>query len=98
VRYALCFGPEIPNDILEACRWYESRSTGLSGRFVRELNATLSRITIAPEAYGKGEREMRSARMHRFPYVVHFRITGAEVVVLAVMYAGRDSAALRNRT
>jgi plasmid stabilization system protein ParE len=98
VKHALRFRPEIPDDIAEACRWYENRGTGLGGRFLRELDATFSRIAIAPEAYGKGERDVRSARMRRFPYIVHFKITGKEVIVLAVMYGGRDSAVLRNRT
>lgn len=98
MRHPLRFRQEIADDIAEACRWYEGRSVGLGERFLRELNATLSRIALAPELYGKGEREVRSARMHRFPYVVHFRITGAEAVVLAVMYGGRDSAAWQDRT
>jgi toxin ParE1/3/4 len=98
VKRALRFRPEIPDDIAEACRWYESCSEGLGRRFLGELNATLSRIAQAPEAYARGEREVRSARMHRFPYLVHFRIVREKVVILAVMYGGRDSAAWRDRT
>jgi toxin ParE1/3/4 len=98
VKHTLRFRPEIPDDIAEACRWYESRNAGLGGRFLRELRSTLSRIALAPEAYAKGEREVRSARMHRFPYLVHFRVVGENVIILAVMYGGRDSAAWRNRT
>jgi len=97
VTYSVRFRPEIPDDIAEACRWYEARSTGLGERFLRELKLTLSRITDMPEAYTKGDRDVRSARMHRFPYVVHFRITGNEVVVVAVMYGGRDSSIWQNR-
>jgi len=90
VKYPVLFRPEIPNDIAEACRWYEDRGTGLGKRFLRELKATPSRIAATPEAYAKRERDVRSARVHRFPYVVHFRFTAKEVVVLAVMYGGRD--------
>ena len=97
MTYSVRFRPEIPDDITEACRWYEARSTGLGERFLRELKLTLSRITDMPEAYAKGDRDVRSARMHRFPYVVHFRITGNEVVVVAVMYGGRDSSIWQNR-
>lgn len=91
------FRTEIPDDIAEACRWYEGRSKGLSERFLRELKLTLSRIAETPEAYAKGERDVRSARLHRFPYIVHFRITGEEVVVLGVMYGGRDPSIWRSR-
>ena len=82
----------------EACRWYETRSVGLGKRFLHELTVTLSRIATAPEAYAKGERDVRSARMRRFPYLVHFRVFREEVVVLAVMYGGRDAAVWHNRT
>jgi plasmid stabilization system protein ParE len=97
VKYSVRFRPDIPNDVAEACRWYESRGEGLADRFIRELHATVSRIRSSPEAYGKGERDVRSARLRRFPYVVHFQIAGDEVVVLAVMYGGRDSAAWQDR-
>jgi plasmid stabilization system protein ParE len=98
VRHALRFRPEIADDLVEACRWYEDRGVGLGERFLRELKATLSRIALSPEAYGKGERDVRSARIRHFPYLVHFRIDGEEVIVLAVMYGGRDAAAWRDRT
>jgi toxin ParE1/3/4 len=97
VKYPVRFRPEIPDDITEACRWYEGRSAGLGERFLRELKLTLSRITDMPEAYAKGDRDVRSARLHRFPYVVHFRIADTEVVVVAVMYGGRDPSVWQDR-
>jgi plasmid stabilization system protein ParE len=97
VKYAVRFRPEVPDDIVEACHWYESHKTGLSKRFLYELNATLERIAAAPEAYAKGERDVRAARLRQFPYVVHFRITKIEVVVIAVMYGGRDPSMWQNR-
>jgi toxin ParE1/3/4 len=97
VTHRLRFRPEIPADIAEACRWYEAGSVGLGEKFLREFDATLARIAIAPEAYAKGERDVRSVRMHRFPYVVHYRVTDTELVVLAVMYGGRDASSWQDR-
>jgi plasmid stabilization system protein ParE len=97
VKYPVRFRPEIPDDIAEACRWYEGRRAGLGGEFLGELESTLSRITSTPEIYGLGEHQVRLARTHRFPYVVYFRFTGREVVVLAVMYAGKDPSAWQAR-
>jgi toxin ParE1/3/4 len=90
VKYSVRFRPEIPDDIAGACRWYETRSEGLGERFLHELEVTLSRIVQMPEAYAKGYRDVRSTRMRRFPYVVHFRISDREVIIIAVMYGGRD--------
>jgi hypothetical protein len=97
VNHPLQFRPEVPDDIAEACRWYESRSAGLGDTFLRELKSTLTRIALAPEVYGKGEGDVRSARMHKLPYLVHFRFSGAEVLVLAVMFGGRDVSMWQNR-
>ena len=97
MSFPLRFRPEIPDDIAEACRWYEGRRTGLGRRFLREVKATLGRVAVSPEAYAAGERDVRSARVHRFPYVVHFRFTGQAMVVLAVMFAGRDPSVWQNR-
>lgn len=97
MTYPLRFRSEIPDDIAEACRWYERRRTGLSRRFLRELKMTPRRITKSLESYAAGERDVRSARVHRFPYVVHFRFTGHRVVVLAVMFGGRESSVWLDR-
>jgi hypothetical protein len=40
---------------------------------------------------------VRSVRLHRFPYVVHFRIEQTIVVVFAIMFGGRDPSAWRDR-
>ena len=97
MKYPVRFRPEVPADIIQGCRWYEGRRKGLSKRFLRELESTLSRIAATPHAYAKGHREVRSALLYRFPYVVHFRFTGEEVVVLAVMYGGRDRSIWQSR-
>jgi hypothetical protein len=97
VNYRLGFRPEIPDDIAEACRWYEGRRIGLGSKFPRELDLTFRRIADSPEAYAAGERDVRSARVHRFPYVVHFRLTGQTVAVLAVMFGGRDPSVWQDR-
>jgi hypothetical protein len=55
MKYSLRVRPEVPDDVADAYRWYDSRSEGLGERFLRELNVTYSRIALAPEIYAKGE-------------------------------------------
>jgi plasmid stabilization system protein ParE len=99
VKYRLRFRKEVPDDIVDACRWYEGRQgSGLRNRFLRELKGALARIVSTPESFAKGERDVRTARLHRFPYLVHYRLTGATVEVIAVMYGGRDSSMWIERT
>jgi plasmid stabilization system protein ParE len=98
VKYRLRFRKEIPDDIAEACRWYEGRQgVRLRNRFVRELKSTFARIASMAEAYAKGERDVRTARLYRFPYVVYFRFMGMMVEIVAVMYGGRDSSVWQRR-
>jgi len=82
----------------EACNWYESRQTGLGQDFLSELQTVLAQLAESPGMYAPGYRQVRSVRLHRFPYVVHYRFTGEIVVVLAVMFGGRDPSAWQDRT
>lgn len=97
MTHPLRFREEIPDDIADACRWYQACNPSLSRRFLAELASTLDRIAASPESYAVGERGVGSARIHRFPYVVHFRFTGQDIVVLAVMFGGRNPAVWRSR-
>ena len=98
MRYPIRFRREVPEDIAQACDWYESQKTGLGQQFLAELEVTLERIVMGPKHYAPGERDVRSARLNRFPYVVHFRFTGAEVIVFAVLHGGRNPTVWRGRT
>jgi len=97
VSFALRFRREVPDDIEEACRWYNEQRPGLRHEFLAELKASLARIAENPQMYATGYRSVRSARLHRFPYVVHYRIHGETVVVLAVLHGSRDPALWRRR-
>ena len=81
----------------EACGCYEGRQTGLGQEFLSELQTVLARIADDPDIYAPGFRQVRSVRLHRFPYVVYYRFTGKIVVVLAVMFGGKDPSAWQDR-
>ncbi|MEQ8785482.1 MAG: type II toxin-antitoxin system RelE/ParE family toxin [Pirellulaceae bacterium] len=93
----LRFRDEIPDDIAAACHWYEERQEGLGQDFLEELPEVLQRITGNPEMYAVRRRDVRSARMHRFPYVVYYRIIANSVAVIAVMFGVRDPSAWQDR-
>jgi plasmid stabilization system protein ParE len=72
------------------------RRTGLGREFLDELEAVLTRIADTPEMCAAGYRGVRSIRLHRL-YVLHYRFINEIVVVLAVMFGGRDPSAWRGR-
>jgi plasmid stabilization system protein ParE len=97
VNFPIRFRAEVPTDIADACRWYDEHTPGLAESFLFELGETIGRIGSGPGVYAAGERQVRAARLHRFPYVVHYRFTGRQVVVLAVLHGARDPSAWEER-
>jgi plasmid stabilization system protein ParE len=97
MKSALRFRPEIVADLEGAADWYDGRRPGLGGEFLHECSVALDRIAIRPEQGSVDSDGIRSVRIFRFPYVIHYRIEGAMVVVFAIMFGGRDPTAWRNR-
>ena len=70
-------------DLSEAQRWYEQQQPGLAAEFSTEFNATLEILEETPLIYQELYRGIRRAILHRFPYLVWYRVQNAEVAVLA---------------
>ena len=86
----LIIRPEAESDLREACAWYEGQASGLSGKFLQEIDRTLTRLHESPRVYAKVEKEARRALIRRFPYGIIFIEEPDKVVVLAVMNQARD--------
>lgn len=97
MSYSLRFRPEVVTDLKDGVRWYDDRREGLGAEFLRETRLTLDRIVQQPEHVAADATGIRSIRLHRFPYVVHYRIEKTMVVIFAVMFGGRDPSAWQNR-
>ncbi len=97
MTYSLRFRPEVVNDLKDAASWYEDRKVGLGAEFLQQCKATLDRISKRPEQATVELDGIRSVRIHRFPYIVHFRVERSTLVVFAIMFGGRDASAWRSR-
>ncbi len=94
----LRFRPEVVDDLESAAKWYDKRQPGLGAEFLQECSAALERLVKRPEQGAIDPDGVRSVRIHRFAYLIHFRPEGDVLVVFAVMHGGRDPAAWRGRT
>lgn len=92
------FRPEVADDLRDAVDWYDGKRIGLGDEFLVEYGSAIERITIQPLAYGVTETGLRACRLVRFPYVVHYRCDEEEVLVVAVMFGGRDTPPWIDRT
>lgn len=86
-------------EIIEAQRWYETQRHGLAAEFHREFGAVLGRLAESPLSYPVLYRDVRRAVLHRFPYLVWYRVQHSYLTVLACTHGrvdpGRVAARLR---
>lgn len=76
---------------LDAARiWYDEQRAGLGAEFVDAAAASISHAAQAPTAFPQVHRSIRRLLMRRFPYAIFYRVTVAEIVILAVMHLRRD--------
>jgi plasmid stabilization system protein ParE len=78
-------------EILATVDWYEAHAPGTGGRFVDEFQTAVTRIAETPLRLPVIHKDVRRARLRRFPYGVFFPI-----VERAVPSGGQAAAALNN--
>ena len=74
----------------EAALWYEQRHSGLGADFTAEVERAVMFLTEHPQRLPVMHRDVRCARVRRFPYSVFFRIESTRIIVLAVFHARRN--------
>lgn len=84
-------------DLEDAARWYEDERSGLSERFLSDVDRTFSRIAERPLQFPLVAGDVRRALLDTFPYAVYFRTPSDAVVVLAVLHLRRNPKAWRGR-
>ena len=96
------FHPQVRGDIREAYHWYETRSDGLGDDFLIRVREAVEEIRFFPEMYAIARvethgREIRRARVRRFPYGVFYVLENEMVTVVAVIHRGRELEISRDR-
>lgn len=86
MNYVLTFRAEARNEMEDAYNWYEDQEDGLGETFLNCVDDTLDRIEQRPESYMVVFQDFRRAVVHRFPYVIYYRIVSSRVIVIAVVH------------
>lgn len=94
----LVFHPEIEADVRNVSDWYETRLAGLGSRFREEFFSAAAYIQAWPLNRPIRFDSIRAAKLERFPYLVFFAVEPEAIWVLALQFAGRDPAWLREMT
>ncbi len=91
----LIVSPAAEADITDAYRWYEDQRAGLGSEFFGEVSSALDALQYEPLRFPVTYRTLRRALVHRFPYGVFFIVSGAELIVVAVMHLARNPRRMR---
>ena len=89
--------PAAEQDIAEAIAWYDEKEPSLGDEFLSEVIACFERASSKPIGYPTTYRTFNRALVRRFPYAVHFRVEGTDIVVFAVYHPRRNTESLRKR-
>jgi plasmid stabilization system protein ParE len=93
VTWRVAFEPAAQAEIAEAFDWYEQRSYGLGGDFLRVIAAAEEQLSRNPEAFAPTRARFRRILLRRFPYALHFELRdGNQVSVLACLHHRRNPA------
>ena len=98
MKLRLHYGANTESDIIDAAAWYENERAGLGEQFVLALDALIERIRTVPQQFPRVRRDVRKARLFRFPFAVYFRVIAEEVEVIAVIHQHRDPRTWQRRT
>ena len=94
VAYKIILSPSAHIDEYEAYEWYELQKPGLGEAFLQELAEAYQQIASHPHHYGfiDGRKQLRDYLLHRFPYLVVYRIAQDRIEVIAVHHSRKHPA------
>ena len=81
----------------DAVAWYHALEAGLDKRFLGEVQKTTRRILENPSQFPRWGKLKRRAVIEVFPFTLHFREEGDDIILLAVFNASRDPRQLLHR-
>ena len=89
--------PQAQDEFIDAVAWYEAQRAGLGTAFLLRFDELVERLSEFPLAARPLVRDVRIARVQRFPYSVVYRCRGDELRILAVFHLRRDPGRLPAR-
>ena len=78
--------PAAAREIDKAFAWYESQRTGLGSDFLRAIAMARDELVRDPKRFPETRSPFRWVKMRRFPYGIHYRIQGANVLIVSCLH------------
>ncbi len=77
------------HEMLDSMLYYQHQAEGLAHDFLDQVTEAVRRIENNPEAYPEINKAVHRCLVRRFPFALLYKISGDEVVILAVMHVKR---------
>jgi plasmid stabilization system protein ParE len=84
-------------DLNGARQWYNELSPALGDSFILHVQVALDHIALHPHLYQTAFDDVRRIPLHRFPYIVLYRILDDVIQVIGVMHGHSDPAMSHSR-
>src|SRR2546430_13591491 len=88
---------EAAADAREAELWYMERSAQAAADFVVELKKGVKKVVEAPLRWPKHRYGTRRYRLHKFPYLIVYRVHSDRIRVMAFQHSRRRESFWRRR-
>lgn len=64
--------------------YYQAQKLGLGIQFLKEVQSTIERIKLYPEAWQPLSKRTRRCQTKRFPYAIIYQVRNNEILVVAI--------------
>ena len=94
------YHPKFETDLIEAARYYQGQVPALGAEFLDEAEQSVEEVMRAPERWPLRVGGIRRFLLHRFPFVIRYRISpnGNTVQFLSILHGARHPDTGQERT
>ncbi len=87
--YSLSIAEAAEDDIREAYLWYEEQQSDVGNSFEKEISNAVDSIKENPLKSQIQYGDVRVFFLKKFPYGVHFMVSGNNILIVAVFHTSR---------
>lgn len=91
MKQKIIFRKQANQDLADAIEWYEIKKLGLGKQFLSAVETCIGLIALEPEMFPVIHKNIRKARIKRFPYSIYFNCNQENLFIFAIFHAKRDS-------
>ena len=90
MEYSIVLYNDAKEDIVEIAKWYDLKSVELSKRFIEQFDIAINKISKTPDAFSYLYDDVRKIRLHKFPYLIFYKVKEQTVFIYGVIHAKRN--------